>query len=362
MPFQPINYANIAPIGSPFLRDFVETLTSGYKAGQLPSQLARQKEKEQLANAMQSLLVEEQPQKFSEESQERQLKNAFQSLLNQEQPQKFNSEMSSADVLRAFQRAQTGKLNTMTPLEAQELALKNALYPELTKSMIESNKALATFRQSGGSGVGAGGKYERDFQNFVAKDNPQLSPDEIYEASNVLREGGDTLENGTKLNPLSPATQGALDRVIKSGTTPTVTANKKVIQAIDNVMPLISELKEMHEPGQFVGKYTSPNQQAKYLSKVNEIKDSLAAALKLPQTNEGIKVIETIVGRHPFETSNAYHNRLIELEKDLQMRRKKSILNAGSPLKSSTSSGNIEEEGIIDGRPVVKTNGKWHYK
>ena len=115
----------------------------------------------------------------------------------------------------------------------------------------------------------------------------------------------------------------------------------------------------MDEPGQFVGKYTSHNLQAKYISKVSEIKDSLAAALKLPQTNEGIKVIETIVGRHPFETQKSYHARLNELENDLKNRYK----NATAPQKTSNSSPEtIEEEGTYEGKPVVKINGKWHYK
>ena len=36
MPFQPINFANIAPQGNPFIRDLVESLVSGYAASQVP--------------------------------------------------------------------------------------------------------------------------------------------------------------------------------------------------------------------------------------------------------------------------------------------------------------------------------------
>src|SRR5271155_5653065 len=111
MPFQAIDFANINPQGNPFFRDFVENLATGYKAGQLPQQLERQRQKEELANTMQKLLVEEQPQKFGEESQGRQLGNAFQTLLNQEQPQKFGSEMSSAAMSRALNQANINKIN-----------------------------------------------------------------------------------------------------------------------------------------------------------------------------------------------------------------------------------------------------------
>lgn len=115
MPFQPIDFARIEPQGNPFLRDFVQNLAAGYKAGQLPQQLERQGEQERLANAMQSLLLQQQPQKFGEESQGRQLENAWRSILNRQQPQKFESEMENDAMQRAFQKAQTGKINTMTP-------------------------------------------------------------------------------------------------------------------------------------------------------------------------------------------------------------------------------------------------------
>lgn len=111
MPFKPIDFANIQPQGNPFFRDLVENLSTGYKAGQLPQQLERQRQKEELANAMQKLLVEEQPQKFGEESQERQLHNSFQELLNKEQPQKFGSEMSTASMEQAFKQAEINQKN-----------------------------------------------------------------------------------------------------------------------------------------------------------------------------------------------------------------------------------------------------------
>lgn len=359
MPFNPINFANIAPQGNPAFRDLVDNLASGYKAGQLPAQMARQRQQEEIANAMQKLLLEEQPQKFGEESQGRQLTNALSKFKVQEEPKRFGSEMSNAAMERALHQANINRLNTMTPLDAMRQSLENQWYPKLSQSKIDEAQSLSDYRKTAGTGSAAGGKYERDFQNFVAKDNPHITPEQIYEASNVLREGGDTLEDGTKLNPLSAAAQGALDRVLKSGTTPTVTANKKVVQAIDNVVPLITKLKEMEAPGQFIGKYFSPNHQAQYESKVAEIKDSLASALKLPGTNEGIKVIETIVGKHPFETDSSYHKRLTELEADLTNRRAK----ATAPQKTSSfSSGTVEEEGSIDGKPVFKKDGKWHYK
>jgi hypothetical protein len=224
MPFKPIDFASIPAQGNPFFRDLVENLATGYKAGQLPQELERQRKKEELANQLQEYLVKEQPQKFNEESQERQLKNAFQSMLNQQQPAKFGSEQLSAAVLRAFQQAETGKINTMTPLEAKELALKNELYPELTKSQIANNLALSKQRASGVSGLNAAGKEEYFLQNATEKSNPKFTPDQVFDATNAIKSGKKTLEDGTPIN-ITQAMIGSLDRIAKTRTTTEIITN-----------------------------------------------------------------------------------------------------------------------------------------
>lgn len=193
MPFQPFDYANIKPQGTPWLRDFVDNLTQGYQAGQLPAQMERQAQKERLANAMSA-------------------------MLNQEQPEKFTSEMATAKSTQNSNNAYANNLNTMTPLDAMKQKLANGMYNALTQSQINNNNAMANMRSMGGSGLGTGGKEELMFQNLIKKDNPNLSPAQAYEASNVLRQGGNTLSDGTKLNPLSPAAQESFDRLSK-GTT-----------------------------------------------------------------------------------------------------------------------------------------------
>jgi len=224
MPFQPINFANIEPQGNPGLRDFISNLAMGYKAGQLPQQLARQSEQERLANAMQTLLLQEQPQKFGEESQGRQLENALNKFKVQQEPQKFRSDMSTAEMARAFQQAQTGKINTMTPLEARELVLKNQAYPELVKSQIANNLALSKQRELGITGLGTGGKEEYLYQNLTAKSNPQFNSQQVFEAANAVREGETALSDGTPIN-ITPAMTASLDRIAKYGTTSDLISN-----------------------------------------------------------------------------------------------------------------------------------------
>lgn len=153
-------------------------------------------------NDLASLAPQEHRQKMAELSQQMQYN-----------PQRWQSEMN-------LQGAQTNKMNTMTPLEAEETRLKNKSYPDYIRSQIAANNSLAGQRESGTAGMGTGGKEELMFQNFVEKDNPQLkTPAQIYEASNVLREGGNQLSDGTPLNPLSPAARSSLDRIYGGTTT-----------------------------------------------------------------------------------------------------------------------------------------------
>ena len=207
-----------------------------------------------------------------------------------------------------------------------------------------------TFANRADQDSGASAKAERDFQKFVAKDNPHIAPEDIYEAANVLEEGGDTLGNGTKLNPLSAAAQDALDKV-KSGTTATLTANKKVVQAIHNVLPIIEELKTLKAPWQATKGIFSPNKQAAYEAKVAEASESLATGLKFPQTNKGITAAENILGKRAFETDAAYEKRLGALVTNLKQRESRIT---GKPV--------VEDETMIDGQPFVKVNGKWKHK
>lgn len=390
MPFQPIDFANIKTQGNPFFRDLVENLATGYQAGQLPQQLERQRQKEELANAMQKLLVEEQPQKFGEESQGRQLQNAFQSLLNKEQPQKFGSEMSSASVARALQQANINRMATMTPLEARELALKNELYPELTKSQISNNLALSKQRELGLTGLGTGGKEEYYFQRLTGQSNPQFNPDQIFEASNAVREGKTTLPDGTPIN-VTPAMMSSLDRISKAGTTGDLLSNMiRGKQADAEIGVLNKYIGEAIAPfGDTIAGYSPAQIMATMSNKPeDQIKlGRLAAAQQLATdasanqniinsgrptasiTREILRDSETkIKTRWPFMSNVARQESLRYLKEalDATLKAKQSVgigaSNAYTPTAKTETSGNIEEETTIDGKSAVKINGKWYYK
>src|SRR5277367_1958205 len=223
MPFQPIDFSKIEPQGNPFFKDLVDNLSTGYKAGQLPAQLARQKEKEQLANALQQYLVEE-------------------------QPEKFKSEQLSREAERAFQRASTNKINTMTPFEAQKAALENAWYPKLSQSLVDERSALTKQRDLGITGLGTGGKEQFLFQRLTGQSNPTFTPDQAFEAANAVMEGKTTLPDGTNIN-INPLMLSSLDRRTKAGSTADV---------ISNVIRGMQAEKEMSVLTKYVGDALAP--------------------------------------------------------------------------------------------------------
>lgn len=207
MPFQPINFAAIPPIGRPALADAFATFMKGYKDAGIPAEMRSRAQAEQIANAMAQ-------QKLTEE------------------PQRFDSDMANALANRNEAIANTNRTNTMTPLDAIAASLKNKFYPQVTQSEVNANNALAANRQLSGGGVGVGGKEENLFQSLIAKDNPGLSPSQVYAASNAVRQGIFELPDGTKINPLSPAAQSSLDRLAKYGSTAAIiTGNMRGKQA-----------------------------------------------------------------------------------------------------------------------------------
>jgi hypothetical protein len=184
-------------------------------------------------------------------------------------PQKTQSEMGYQNALtrEANQKASDPLLGT-SGFGGEQAALSycaNKLgkdSPEFKKIQDDYNQKKLSEQQSSMSGLGTGGREEQFFQQLVSKDNPQLkSPDKIYEASNVLRMGGDRLSDGTILNPLSPASKASFDRITKGTTTaPLITKSVQANQADAEIQAISGEAqKDIHDYGDTVLGY-SPQQ------------------------------------------------------------------------------------------------------
>jgi hypothetical protein len=285
MPFQPMNYANIAPQGNPFIRDLVDNLASGYKSGQMPAQMDRKRQQEEIANAFQKLLLEEEPQKFKS------------------------------------QLGATGLSNALKKLQMEKIGME--LDPNKKAAYIQ--QLASAFGQGGEGSEGSGTGNTGDLRQQLVRKALGLSgqtPQEKYDQELDLFRQKQKIKTGGDFP-----------------TTATITANQKTAQAIDNVLPLLGQLKKLNEPGQFIGKYLHPDEQAMYKTQSGLIVDSLMNAFKLPALKESFSTIQEIGSRFPLESHKNYLKRIELLEKDLKEKRK-NLSSGSSGSSASSGSGN----------------------
>jgi hypothetical protein len=184
-------------------------------------------------------------------------------------PQKTQSEMGYQNALtrEANQKASDPLLGT-SGFGGEQAALsyfankRGKDSPEFKKIQDDYNQKKAAEQQLSMNGLGTGGREEQFFEQLVAKDNPDLkTPEEKYEASNVLRMGGDRLKNGKILNQLSPASKESYNRLIKGGSTsPLITKAIQANQADAEIQAISGEAqKDIHDYGDTVLGY-SPQQ------------------------------------------------------------------------------------------------------
>lgn len=97
--------------------------------------------------------------------------------------------------------------------------LVNEWYPEKARAEIEAQKAMANYRNMGGLAGGVGGKMQITLENQIARQNPNFTPEQRFDAANAYLEGRDTLSDGTPLPPAGGLVRSTLDQIVKQGTT-----------------------------------------------------------------------------------------------------------------------------------------------
>lgn len=163
--------------------DLTESISKGFALGVQPKSQA-----ESLLNAMLQNKIKEAEAKYADKLQEANLNKIF---------------------------ADTG----LTSENTLKQKILNQFLPEREPAEINEVKARAKYYESGGSSGGVGAKDYMSYVNGVAQDNPNLTQDELKEATDVLANGGTQLSNGKPLNPMSLGTRMALDRSVKASTT-----------------------------------------------------------------------------------------------------------------------------------------------
>lgn len=237
--FRPLNPEEINPFGN-LLKNSLERFRDITNTSYLPDE-----KKQALQKTIYENLIKQAEAKYADPMQEAKLAyeretaphlHAQTGLLGQQS--KYYGPNILSEI--ANREANTNRANSLAPLEEALKKVELKYAPDSAKASIASQLAMANMRNIGSAGMGVGGKDELMFQNLVAKDNPQLrTSSQIYEASNVLRSGGDSLSDGTKLNPISPAAQSTLNRIIKGGTT------SQLYNQSANLDDLVAQLEDL---------------------------------------------------------------------------------------------------------------------
>lgn len=200
-----------------------------------------------LADAIAKRLAHSQAEKAAVEAKYAERKTLA-DVINQEQINqwygpKAQSEIGLQGAQTGYYGAQSNKLNTMTPLEADELRIKNKSLPQTLQAEINYKNALGLGRSS------AGTSDELRFHAAVKDYNPQLTIDQLREAADAYATGKLQLADGTPLAPMNPTLQRAYDRAYKSTTTaPLITQGVKA-NAAEAEMPVLDKyIKAGREP------------------------------------------------------------------------------------------------------------------
>lgn len=349
--------------------------------------------------------------KYMDKEKSTALNQAISEALMKQAQAKYAPEMEQAKMQHEqaqapYMQAETNKMNTMTPLEAIKQSILNKYLPQREKAEIGETTQRGNYYSQGGSrgNLAAGDKGEMFFERMVGQDNPQLKgdPNKIFEASNVLRSGGNTLSDGTKINPLSPASQASYERVFKGTTTaPLVTAGVKANSAAAEMPVLDKYIKQGRSHyGKTIGgisyqqlKDSINSEDPKAAQRIGEYIasdvlsfDKAALQTRIAGTESGVTIINEVMQKAK-QTINAKYPRLSDsarqvaletvskaLEEALAARNKYGI-SASSAVGKRPSEGSSEiskkdelPEGIVEDTKTigndkfVKMNGTWYHQ
>lgn len=241
--------------------DIFENVLKGYQIGKEPQKMREEEQKRQLANAMQKLLLEEEPQRFKTSQEGASLGNMLKKLQAEYYPQTQEANLALINAQR-----------------------KKAERPDLT----DLEKTVAGLDR---------------IKTIYGENSPQF----VLASAIAQKKGG----------------QGLI-----GGDVPTkafITQNQKLVQSVDNTLPMIDSLINEPGPGQLIGKYKHPDEQARYKAKTSTIIDSLVSALNLPKTNESLELASNLVKQGKVESRDAYIKRLSDLKRELQERKNRSL-------------------------------------
>jgi len=129
MAYQPINYAGIEPQGLSGMGGFIDALSKGYQAGQLPQQMQRKRQQEELANAYQQMRNQQEPQRFAADMEGKGLSNQMArfSLQNAPEQERLKRAMMEAKLAEVSRRSDSPYGGQMAPGDIGQAMWLNAI-------------------------------------------------------------------------------------------------------------------------------------------------------------------------------------------------------------------------------------------
>lgn len=210
-------------------------------------------------NYMRGQEIAERPQQLKNEREMTQAKLAQELIKQQFAKPQAEQDLRKSELANRLAEVQADYAEPTAQADLQTKNIANAISLVTQKYADQQAQADLAYKQAQSqslkdrplNNLGVGAKEELNFQQFLGQDNPTFTPDQIYEASNVIRQGGNTLSDGTPIAPLSPAAQGSLDRLAGYSTTSSAINNNVTLKQRHAELKVLSDFarKGMSEYG-----------------------------------------------------------------------------------------------------------------
>ncbi len=315
MPFQPINFLNV-PIqrGSFLPEDLVERWKQGFQAGQMPAQMKRTAESEELANALNRMKIQNQPE--NERLQQALMQEKIKQLQAPKAPTEFEQKMKllekylSGQDIFGSQQPQISPENIQNP---QQLNNSNEIPENPLSTQIQSSPQNQLSPQQSNQQKNLADSFIRHILGL-----PQETPDEKRENDFLYDQKKNAIKNENEKD-YSKLTQRTASELQEQNTN------------IENLVPSIRDFAASVKNVPFQNIFSthlSPQKQSDYETKITALTDAYMKAKNLPNTEKiFFENRDKIFARKRSDSDQSYTKRLLhqadELEKTFKSNLKK---------------------------------------
>lgn len=285
MPFSPINFASISPIGRPSVANWAQYFSRGLEAGTQPAHLRREAEKEEIANKMAQTRSEYLPQNLQSDLALKKSKIAMQNLISQFFPQQMKTKMTlqSAQARKAIEEANQKEMIRRFMSSQFGKAAPGQLQP--SHESIGVDQSAGESLQTGGVGHPLNEFSQQYFRKLIGL--PSEFPSE--KSSRVIEQSKQNIAERARQKMIHPTatTQAIQERLVGSS------------------VPLIEGIEDFLEQPRLRGSITG-----EYNSRALALAEKLARVELFPGTEGSIEKAMRIIMPRPLETPKRHRERL----------------------------------------------------